>query len=205
MESNSSRQLISLPDNFYQQDTNQVNGVVCVFSLKNPSYPEYLCTAGSGVTAVDIHPSKKTLYTWPFILVHNLFCIQWSILGHTWPFCSSIGQGCVLESLLNSCWGWSFTIQRSCKEQFNILFLKLLKNQAYYAEKNIASYNCQELWLFDLILYIVKVQSIFNILIQVISLIPSSPSHAGRRHGWWQRGSLQLAEELRKADLRVHS
>jgi hypothetical protein len=35
-----------------------MNGVVCVFSLKNPSYPEYLCQAGSGVTAVDIHPGK---------------------------------------------------------------------------------------------------------------------------------------------------
>jgi len=31
-------------------------GVVCVFSLKNPSYPEYLCHASAGVTAVDIHP-----------------------------------------------------------------------------------------------------------------------------------------------------
>ena len=42
--------------NFYQQDSTHVNGVVCIFSLKNPSYPEYLCHAGSGVTAVDIHP-----------------------------------------------------------------------------------------------------------------------------------------------------
>jgi hypothetical protein len=48
----------SFSDNFYQQDLSSMNGVVCVFSLKNPSYPEYLCQAGSGVTAVDIHPGK---------------------------------------------------------------------------------------------------------------------------------------------------
>ena len=47
-------------DNFYQQDGNALCGVVCVFSLKNPSYPEYLCQSGSGITAVDIHPGKRT-------------------------------------------------------------------------------------------------------------------------------------------------
>ena len=34
--------------NFYDQDA-VTNGVVCVFSLKNPSYPEYLCTAQAGL------------------------------------------------------------------------------------------------------------------------------------------------------------
>lgn len=28
---------------------------MCVFSLKNPSFPEYLCAANSGVMCVDIH------------------------------------------------------------------------------------------------------------------------------------------------------
>lgn len=30
--------------------------MVCVFSLKNPSYPEYLCQAPCGVMCLDIHP-----------------------------------------------------------------------------------------------------------------------------------------------------
>ena len=29
---------------------------MCVYSLKNPSYPEYLCKAHCGVMCVDIHP-----------------------------------------------------------------------------------------------------------------------------------------------------
>ena len=32
-----------------------VSSYVCVFSLKNPSFPEYLCAANSGVMCVDIH------------------------------------------------------------------------------------------------------------------------------------------------------
>lgn len=41
-------------DNFYEQETKQ-QGCVCIFSLKNPSYPEYLCPSQVGVTCVDIH------------------------------------------------------------------------------------------------------------------------------------------------------
>ena len=41
-------------DNFYEQESGE-NGCVCVFSLKNPSYPEYLCQAQRGVICVDIH------------------------------------------------------------------------------------------------------------------------------------------------------
>ena len=32
-----------------------VSSYVCVFSLKNPSFPEYLCATNSGVMCVDIH------------------------------------------------------------------------------------------------------------------------------------------------------
>ena len=42
-------------DNFYEQDSGE-ESVVCVYSLKNPSYPEYLCKAHCGVMCVDIHP-----------------------------------------------------------------------------------------------------------------------------------------------------
>ena len=40
-------------DNFYEQTE---AGVVCVFSLKNPSYPEFLCHAPCGVMCLDFHP-----------------------------------------------------------------------------------------------------------------------------------------------------
>ena len=40
-------------DNFYEQTE---PGVVCVFSLKNPSYPEFLCQAPCGVMCLDFHP-----------------------------------------------------------------------------------------------------------------------------------------------------
>ena len=40
-------------DNFYEQTE---PGVVCVFSLKNPSYPEFLCHAPCGVMCLDFHP-----------------------------------------------------------------------------------------------------------------------------------------------------
>ncbi len=41
---NTIESFLTISDNFYEQD-NTVAGCVCVFSLKNPSYPEYLCTA----------------------------------------------------------------------------------------------------------------------------------------------------------------
>ncbi|CAB4063118.1 DNAI1 [Lepeophtheirus salmonis] len=39
-------------DDFYAKDD---FGVICIFSLKNPSYPEYLCISDSSVMTVDIH------------------------------------------------------------------------------------------------------------------------------------------------------
>ena len=42
-----------LPDNFYEQSE---PGMVCVFSLKNPSYPEFLCKAPCGVMCIDVNP-----------------------------------------------------------------------------------------------------------------------------------------------------
>ena len=31
-------------------------GVICIFSLKNPSYPEYQCWTSCGVMCIDFHP-----------------------------------------------------------------------------------------------------------------------------------------------------
>ncbi len=45
-------------DNFYEHDSGQ-RSYVCVFSLKNPSYPEFLCHAHCGVMCVDIHPNHS--------------------------------------------------------------------------------------------------------------------------------------------------
>ena len=36
-------------------------GYVCIFSLKNPSYPEYICHASSGVISFDIHPQHPNM------------------------------------------------------------------------------------------------------------------------------------------------
>ena len=33
--------------------------MVCVFSLKNPSYPEFLCHAPCGVMCLDFHPEVR--------------------------------------------------------------------------------------------------------------------------------------------------
>ena len=34
-----------------------MKGAICVFSLKNPSYPEFVCYAPCGVVSVDINPA----------------------------------------------------------------------------------------------------------------------------------------------------
>ena len=57
--------MIFLTDSFYEQDGIKL-GVVCVFSLKNASYPEYVCYAPCGIMSVDIHP------THPHMLVVGL-------------------------------------------------------------------------------------------------------------------------------------
>ena len=41
-------------------------GYVCIFSLKNPSYPEYICRASSGIISFDIHPSHPNMVTAAF-------------------------------------------------------------------------------------------------------------------------------------------
>ena len=41
-------------DNFYNR---LGSGVVAVFSLKNPTYPEYCCWTRAPVSSVDLHPT----------------------------------------------------------------------------------------------------------------------------------------------------
>ena len=55
---------IFLSDDF---ENNDRVGVICVYSLKNPSHPEYICTASSGILCVDIHPG------YPHILAVGLY------------------------------------------------------------------------------------------------------------------------------------
>ena len=43
---------ISFLDEMYNQSA---RGVICIFSLKNPSYPEYCCWAEAGVMCIDFH------------------------------------------------------------------------------------------------------------------------------------------------------
>ena len=52
-------------DDFYQQNKN-CKGVACVFSLKNPSYPEFICLSHCAISSVDVHPSH------PHMLVTGL-------------------------------------------------------------------------------------------------------------------------------------
>lgn len=42
-------------------------GYICVFSLKNPAHPEYICEYDSGVMALDFHPQH------PHMLVAGLY------------------------------------------------------------------------------------------------------------------------------------
>ena len=45
---------------FLDEMRNQAqNGVICICSLKNPSYPEYLCWAESGVMCLDFHQQVR--------------------------------------------------------------------------------------------------------------------------------------------------
>lgn len=42
-------------------------GAVCLFALKNPSFPEYIINTESSAMCVDLHPK------WPFMLVIGLY------------------------------------------------------------------------------------------------------------------------------------
>ncbi|XP_066144066.1 dynein intermediate chain 2, ciliary [Euwallacea fornicatus] len=44
-----------------------VDGAVCMFTLKNPSFPDYICTTDSGVMCVDTHPK------YPYMVVIGLY------------------------------------------------------------------------------------------------------------------------------------
>ena len=39
----------------------QTSGLICCWSLKNPSYPEYTFTTESGVMSLDFHPQHGSL------------------------------------------------------------------------------------------------------------------------------------------------
>jgi len=39
----------------------QSSGLICCYSLKNPSHPEYTFTTESGVMALDFHPQHSSL------------------------------------------------------------------------------------------------------------------------------------------------
>ena len=39
----------------------QPEGAMCLFTLKNPSFPEYVCITETGVMCVDIHPKHPFL------------------------------------------------------------------------------------------------------------------------------------------------
>ena len=49
-----------IPDKLAYQNK-QSNGLVTLFSLKNPTYPVYVCKAPSGVMCVDIHPKHPNM------------------------------------------------------------------------------------------------------------------------------------------------
>jgi dynein intermediate chain 1 len=39
----------------------QPEGAICLFTLKNPSFPEYICFTETGVMSVDIHTTHPHL------------------------------------------------------------------------------------------------------------------------------------------------
>lgn len=43
------------------------DGAVCLFTMKNPSYPEHICMTESGVMCVDVHKS------YPYLVVVGLY------------------------------------------------------------------------------------------------------------------------------------
>ncbi|KNE54217.1 hypothetical protein AMAG_00208 [Allomyces macrogynus ATCC 38327] len=43
------------------QFAKQGPGVLCCFSLKNPSFPEFTFNTSAGVTAIDVHPKRPHL------------------------------------------------------------------------------------------------------------------------------------------------
>ena len=63
--------MISFKYSHFSDDFNQhhknLKGIVCVFSLKNPAYPEYIRFTHCAISAVDVHP------THPHMLVTGLF------------------------------------------------------------------------------------------------------------------------------------
>ena len=52
-----------------------------MFSLKNPSYPEYLCQAQSGVICVDIHPDHPHMLAAGLGMVSNKMSSVVTIFG----------------------------------------------------------------------------------------------------------------------------
>ena len=54
-------------DSFNDQH-NSSYGAIVVFSLKNPSHPEYVCTTSKGVMCLDFHPRR------PHLIVAGLVC-----------------------------------------------------------------------------------------------------------------------------------
>lgn len=59
--------------------TKQASGLVCAYSLKNPSYPEYIISTEVGVMCLDVHPEQPSLIAVGFyngeVAVYDLRCV----------------------------------------------------------------------------------------------------------------------------------
>uniref|UniRef100_A0A8C7X8L9 Dynein, axonemal, intermediate chain 1, paralog 2 n=1 Tax=Oryzias sinensis TaxID=183150 RepID=A0A8C7X8L9_9TELE len=81
----------------------QCGGMVLVYSLKNPTYPEYAYKTASGVRCVDIHPHKSYLVAAGFydgnVAVYNLKVEKLK------PVCASSPEtGKHMDPVIQLCW-----------------------------------------------------------------------------------------------------
>jgi dynein intermediate chain 1 len=72
------------------QFVKQGPGIICCFSLKNPSYPEYCFGTPSGVMAIDVHPKR------PYLVAAALYdgsCLVLDLSVPCTPSTNVVGYG----------------------------------------------------------------------------------------------------------------
>ena len=82
---------------------NSAPGHLCLYSLKNPSFPEYICSAWCGILCLDIHP------TYPHMIVTGLYdgnIAVYNLHTRTRAPCyhSTAGQGKHAGCVWQVCW-----------------------------------------------------------------------------------------------------
>ena len=124
--------------------TKSKSGFLCLYSLKNPSYPEYVCSAWCGILCLDIHPS------YPHMIVVGLYDGNIAVYNlHTKSsspcFQSCAGSGKHADAVWQVCWAKDnldgYLNFYSCSGDGRVTNWTIVKTSLWHSDELVVSFD----------------------------------------------------------------